>query len=229
MPRDPRYTDFDPAAIRQADRTRYRGEAVDVLYDRNRCMHAAECGRASKAIFNNQSSPWINPDAAGSPEQMLAIVARCPTGALKAEVAGEPAPETPPAHNTITVSPDGPLFVRGEVQIAGEGAETRAALCRCGASSIKPYCDNSHVRLRFKDSGAVNSDADGPDLSGGPITITPCEGGPLQVTGAVTLCAASGRAADTSGELWLCRCGNSKNKPYCDGSHNTEGFRSVGG
>jgi len=51
---------------------------------------------------------------------------------------------------TITVCPDGPLLVRGDVEILGtdgEPVERRrqtVALCRCGRSSIAPYCDGSH-------------------------------------------------------------------------------------
>lgn len=55
-----------------------------------------------------------------------------------------------PEGATITVCPDGPLLVRGDVEIVdvdGEPVERRrstVALCRCGRSSIAPYCDGSH-------------------------------------------------------------------------------------
>ena len=51
---------------------------------------------------------------------------------------------------TITVCPDGPLLVRGDVEIVGtdgqpvERRRQTVALCRCGRSSIAPYCDGSH-------------------------------------------------------------------------------------
>lgn len=56
----------------------------------------------------------------------------------------------------IVVCPNGPLLVRGDVDIVDDdGApveRTRAtvALCRCGASAIKPWCDGSH-KLRPRD------------------------------------------------------------------------------
>jgi len=51
--------------------------------------------------------------------------------------------------------------------------------------------------------------------------------GPLLVRGPVTLKDGAGRAYDLEGkeQFALCRCGNSKNKPFCDGSHKA-GFQS---
>jgi CDGSH-type Zn-finger protein len=55
----------------------------------------------------------------------------------------------------VTACPDGPLLVRGDVEILGEDGEPlrnprrTVALCRCGASAIKPWCDGSHKLTRF--------------------------------------------------------------------------------
>jgi CDGSH-type Zn-finger protein len=63
-------------------------------------------------------------------------------------------PERRPAQ--ITACPNGPLLVRGDVQIVdGDGdpvPRTRqtVALCRCGVSLIKPYCDGSHKMVGFR-------------------------------------------------------------------------------
>ncbi|GGC04440.1 hypothetical protein GCM10010972_17040 [Cellulomonas carbonis] len=57
---------------------------------------------------------------------------------------------------SITACPDGPLLVRGDVEILladGSPAPRRratVALCRCGASGIKPYCDGSHKVVGFR-------------------------------------------------------------------------------
>lgn len=57
---------------------------------------------------------------------------------------------------TITAYPDGPLLVRGNAEIrTSEGAEvarTRrtVALCRCGLSTIKPFCDGTHKASGFR-------------------------------------------------------------------------------
>ena len=56
---------------------------------------------------------------------------------------------------TIVACPDGPILVRGDAQIvdeAGHPVERRratVALCRCGASAIKPYCDGTHKAIGF--------------------------------------------------------------------------------
>lgn len=57
-----------------------------------------------------------------------------------------------PAENAVQVTacPDGPLIVRGIVEIVGEDGETvptrrrTVAVCRCGASAITPWCDGTH-------------------------------------------------------------------------------------
>jgi CDGSH-type Zn-finger protein len=60
------------------------------------------------------------------------------------------------ATTTITACPDGPLLVRGDfdvVSASGEPVPRRrrtVALCRCGFSAIKPYCDGSHKAAGFR-------------------------------------------------------------------------------
>ncbi|MCR2763121.1 CDGSH iron-sulfur domain-containing protein [Microbacterium sp. zg.B48] len=55
----------------------------------------------------------------------------------------------------ITACKDGPLLVRGAVQIVGDDGQVvehsrrTVALCRCGASAIKPWCDGTHKLIRF--------------------------------------------------------------------------------
>ena len=60
------------------------------------------------------------------------------------------------------------------------------------------------------------------------VTIKTRENGPLLVTGAVTLVDHLGNQFDTTGKetIALCRCGASKNRPFCDGSHKAAGFQA---
>lgn len=57
---------------------------------------------------------------------------------------------------SITPYPDGPLIVRGQVDLRSPGGEpitqTRRtiALCRCGLSAIKPFCDGTHKLSGFR-------------------------------------------------------------------------------
>lgn len=67
----------------------------------------------------------------------------------------ETSDEAPSEKPLIVVCPDGPLLVRGDFEIVsttGEKLTQRrktVALCRCGASAIKPYCDGSHKLIGF--------------------------------------------------------------------------------
>lgn len=63
----------------------------------------------------------------------------------------EPVPE----ETTVEERPNGPLLVRGNVTIFGQDhtlvrQDTRVALCRCGASANKPFCDGSHRRVGLR-------------------------------------------------------------------------------
>lgn len=82
------------------------------------------------------------------------MVLRCPTGALHYENRGEGPAEPVPGHNSVRTVPDGPLHVAGDLTIRLEDGEilreNRAALCRCGASRNKPYCDGTHKRTGFR-------------------------------------------------------------------------------
>ena len=59
-----------------------------------------------------------------------------------------------------------------------------------------------------------------------PITIDPKPDGPLQVSGAIGLSNSRGDTVATAEQFWLCRCGGSGNKPFCDGTHKKIGFLS---
>jgi CDGSH-type Zn-finger protein len=59
------------------------------------------------------------------------------------------------------------------------------------------------------------------------LAVTVLENGPLKISNArgLTYC---GEPLQVEGDLYLCRCGESKNAPYCDGSHNAAGFDGSG-
>lgn len=60
---------------------------------------------------------------------------------------------------TLTAYPDGPILVRGDVRLEGPDGEPierrrrTIALCRCGLSSIKPFCDGTHKAAGFRTDG----------------------------------------------------------------------------
>jgi len=49
--------------------------------------------------------------------------------------------------------------------------------------------------------------------------------GPLEVTGKFSLKGSDGNMIDAPNPSYLCRCGGSNNKPFCDGTHNSNGFQ----
>jgi len=217
----------------------------------------------------------------------------------------------------IRVSENGPYLVSGAVPIArqsivvdAEGNSTgwrqgrtyatkeSCALCRCGQSANKPFCDGSHARVGFRGEETASREPylrqadvqEGPtliltdaqplcafarfcDVAGqiwtlvgrpGPdaaaltaqeaalcpsgrlmvwdretkaprepdlepsigIVEDPAEGvaGPLWVRGGIPVVAADGEPYEVRNRVTLCRCGASKNKPFCDASHASIGF-----
>ena len=209
---------------------KYPGSRATVSWAGRLCIHIGECGRAKGDLFVGGRKPWCEPDVA-SDDEVLDVVLRCPTGALSAEYEDGSHPETAAARNTVQVSYNGPLFVRGDLDIEGApeevpGLQYRAALCRCGKSKNKPYCDNSHDKAEFRDYGAVGDSGDENAADGGPLAIKGAKDGPLLLNGNVSLVTSSGRTAWRGKRVALCRCGESANKPFCDGAHKQAGFSS---
>ena len=135
----------------------YQGQQILVTFELKRCVHAAECLRRLPAVFNLKSRPWIRVDGANS-DEIAAVIETCPSGALHYErVDGGPA-EMPDSVSSVITKRNGPLYVRGDLSIATEDGEalreTRASLCRCGQSENKPFCDNSHRKIKFRVEGA---------------------------------------------------------------------------
>ena len=196
--------------------------------------------------------------------------------------------------STIECRPNGPYLVRGLETLRnsrGESIATEAvfALCRCGGSANKPFCDATHRKIgvsgaRLSDggddklesyrapgitihdnrsicahagyctdglpavfkygsepwidrnagevgaiietirkcpSGALSFSADGaePPLEAREPAITVTKDGPYAVVGGVELLDVRWGEGASREHYTLCRCGASKNKPFCDGTH----------
>ena len=201
---------------------------------------------------------------------------------------------------TVECKPDGPYVVKGLDRLEGaQGASISTqpvmALCRCGGSANKPFCDGTHRkngfsgarigglpdrhdsyrgrRITIHDNRSICAhagrctdglaavfkygaepwiDADGAaveaiiatirscpsgalsfSLAGGddeqeppqPPVISVTQDGPYAVLGAVELLGERRAAGAAPGRYTLCRCGGSKNKPFCDGTHWSLGFK----
>ena len=208
-----------------ADIDEYKGEHVTVVNDGKRCIHSRYCVLNLNSVFlANIDGPWIKPDAA-SREAVIAVVEKCPSGSLRYRPEGDTSAEHPPTVNTARIWENGPLAFQAELDVAGDTASYRATLCRCGLSKNKPYCDHSHLAGNFQATGEPDSrESDTPAVRNGPLKVTPQKNGPLMVEGALEICAASGRTVSRETKVWLCRCGHSQDKPFCDGSHKAAGF-----
>ena len=62
------------------------------------------------------------------------------------------------------------------------------------------------------------------DPSPASVTIKCLADGPLEVAGEVEVLASDGSVIKQTATSYLCRCGHSANKPFCDGAHKREGF-----
>lgn len=205
-----------------------RGRRITIHFDSGRCVHSRNCVLGNPKVFvPNAEGEWLHPDAAGA-EEVEALVRSCPSGALTFE-RSDAAPEIAPEVNTVRVRENGPLAFHAESSIAGEAQPWRVTLCRCGLSKRKPFCDNSHKDAGFHATGEPDEKkSEALVARNGPLEIAPQKNGPLKVSGNLEVVSGTGHTIDRVTETWFCRCGHSRHKPYCDGSHRKAGFEAEG-
>ena len=204
----------------------YEGEAVTITIRGARCIHSRNCvlGRPDVWVPNAEGA-WVHPDAA--PVDVVAAIAQsCPSGAIHYERHDGGTQEQAPMVNTVRLRENGPLAIHAELSVAGNRSSCRATLCRCGASRNKPYCDGSHHEAGFQATGEpATIDPEPLERRNGPVEVTPTPNGPLMVVGSVEVCSGTGRTVTRTDKAFLCRCGGSTKKPFCDGTHQRIGFR----
>jgi uncharacterized Fe-S cluster protein YjdI/CDGSH-type Zn-finger protein len=132
----------------------YNAKDITVYYDAKLCIHAAECVRGLPQVFDTSQKPWIQPEHAAA-DAVAGVIHRCPSGALRYERFDGGASEAVPKEMTGTFAENGPLFLRGAIKLTNADEQTlfegtRVALCRCGASKNKPFCDRSHKDIGFQ-------------------------------------------------------------------------------
>lgn len=202
-----------------------RGKHLVIRFEGKRCIHARNCVLGRPDVFvPNVQGEWIHPDAA-TPESVAILAHTCPSGAIQYERLDGGDPEPAPKVNLVRIRENGPLAVHADMRIGGQRVGYRATLCRCGASQNKPFCDGSHTAAGFTATGepaAVDSTA--LDQRDGELAIDPAPNGPLLVSGNVEIVSGTGHTLNRATKTALCRCGQSANKPYCDGTHRKVGF-----
>lgn len=139
----------------------YRNDHIAVSWEPKLCIHTGYCFRSLPEVFQPESRPWVKVNAATA-DQIAETVMRCPTGALHFKRLDGGLQEPEPEETTIQARPNGPLYIRGKVRITRTGGllireDTRVALCRCGHSGNKPFCDGSHRRVGFRTTSTQES------------------------------------------------------------------------
>lgn len=137
----------------------YSNDEITIVWKPSLCIHSTRCWKGNsglRSVFNPSEKPWIKPTGAPTAD-IIERVNNCPSGALSffyknGNATGIEIKE----NNKVEVVPNGPLLVYGNIQVKLRNGEQSSkhnitAFCRCGASSNKPYCDGTHVGIRFND------------------------------------------------------------------------------
>lgn len=139
----------------------YDDGTIRIFWDSSLCIHTGLCIRNGDGVFEPQRRPWVDTTLAGT-ATIVDAIEKCPTGALRYERLDGATGETPDVPTTVVPWPNGPLMVRGELEVNDRHGETflagpRVALCRCGASKNQPFCDLTHRDIRFRDYPRVET------------------------------------------------------------------------
>jgi uncharacterized Fe-S cluster protein YjdI len=133
----------------------YATDEIVVEWEPRLCFHSQNCVRSLPQVFDDDRRPWVRVGAAAA-DEVEAAVALCPSGALRTRRLGAPAAKRQREREVeLRASADGPLLVSGGVRILdAEGSVLyegeKAALCRCGGSANKPFCDGTHRKIGFR-------------------------------------------------------------------------------
>jgi uncharacterized Fe-S cluster protein YjdI len=141
---------------------KYSNGEVTVVWKPKLCIHSMICFEGLPEVFDPDRRPWVMPEKSDT-RTIINQVKECPSGALsyymdnpdQPEPVADPPESQPHPETTIEILPNGPMLVRGYIILKDkEGNEVSkgpvTALCRCGATRNKPFCDGAHSRVGFK-------------------------------------------------------------------------------
>jgi CDGSH-type Zn-finger protein len=168
-----------------------------------------------------------SPPSTGNGSEPTTVAEECPSGAIRyRRKDGRPDERSPPI-NLAAIRENGLYAFRAPLVLDGAQTGFRATLCRCGASKNKPFCDGSHHVIEFSAMGEPGSgQTDMLPVRDGMLTVDPQVDGPLQVRGNLEITSGTGRVVARVTSTYLCRCGGSAKKPFCDGTHTRIEFRT---
>jgi CDGSH-type Zn-finger protein len=190
----------------------YPGQEITVHFNRSICSGAGACVRGLPSVFRSgDGSHWIFPDE-DTPEKIIERVEACPSGALSYRIGGDDVVVEAGGEERITVVKDGPYNVEGVAldtpHAPTRGAASKYALCRCGFSRNKPFCDYSHAEHGWRDGDdeqAPPAAASAPDAGSDAAVVADTKPALVHLQGGRTHA--------------FCSCGRSRGQPFCDGSH----------
>jgi CDGSH-type Zn-finger protein len=148
-------TESAPESRYEERQTSYPTTGMVLRDDRAICEHAGFCSNRVTNVWKMVKDGDTEDTVARA--QLMAMVERCPSGALTFRLSEEEGDVEPQLRVGVGVVDDGPLFVTGGVPIQrADGrameARNRVTLCRCGGSGNKPLCDGSNKKNGFADS-----------------------------------------------------------------------------
>ena len=134
----------------------YTNGELTIVWEPSKCVHSGICARTLPKVYNPKNRPWINADNA-STEELKAQIKKCPSGALSYYVNTEDSMESESLETKAELLDNGALVLYGTQKfIDKDGNEEiinkTTALCKCGESNNKPYCDGTHVKFDFRNS-----------------------------------------------------------------------------
>jgi len=130
----------------------YKKEALTIHWKPDVCIHSANCVQGLPRVFNPKSTPWINQENA-TINELIHTIKTCPSGALSYTLDEEVKIINSKSTMNIKISESGPILISDGCVIDYQGRtiekEGMVALCRCGHSSNKPFCDGMHRKIGF--------------------------------------------------------------------------------
>ncbi len=132
----------------------YEKDNFTVIWKPAKCIHAGECTKALPEVYKPKERPWVNVDNA-TIQELKDQINLCPSGALSFYHDENLGADSDNTEVKVQIFENGPALVYGKFDITKidgsvETQEGRTALCRCGASGNKPFCDGSHSKIDFK-------------------------------------------------------------------------------
>ncbi len=136
----------------------YDNGEMTIKWEPSICTHSGICARSLPSVFKPKERPWIQMENSDT-ETIKNVVEKCPSGAISYAMDSESQEsnnDTPSNQSlVIEVLANGPLIAKGEFNLVDSDGtkqtmKNNTALCRCGASQNKPFCDGAHKDIDFK-------------------------------------------------------------------------------